>query len=176
MAETVYCLNWSFKLGKANRPMTAATARKRYEDSGERFTAVVPTGAFRGSGAGREPVILTFHWKIGYAAAEFMDHCGRRTVKHVFRRCGDDLFLRSVWVHTYPDDDPRSSPGDASVIESYSYARPDLLTHIVRDKTAGETVTTRYDSVDLTPNRDTVPAFGDWARIAAYERPMRSGS
>lgn len=172
MDGTVYCRNWSFKLGRANGPITAETARKRYERSRELFTAVVPV---EDSGGTDKPVILTFHWKLHYADAVFMDVCGRRAVKYAFRRCGDGLFLRSAWIHTYPDDDPRSRLSDASVIESYTYAQPDRLTHVVRDTNAGEAVTTRYDSIDLTPNRDTVPAFGDWARIAAYERPLPSG-
>lgn len=163
MSETIYCQNWSFK--GPGKIITERTARKRY-GSGIPFTIVVPPRQ-----EGGQPTLITVAWCNKYLETVFLNRLGRQSVKYMFDKIDEEwMFLRTVYIHTYPTDDPDLDINEAVRIEHHKFHGDDRLTLTVKDKIAQEREKTEYDAIDFASNWEPVPTFGDWASVARFER------
>ncbi|MBX9388414.1 hypothetical protein ACFPZ0_09715 [Streptomonospora nanhaiensis] len=159
-----YCLTWNFRRGRVGVPMSQEEAEARNE-SGEEYTAVVSVPG------GGQPALVTVAWKNEYASTQFLDERGRRNVKYVFRKVdGSRMFLNSVLVWTYPNDNPKLTLNQASRIEETSFREDGYVKLVEIDKDKNEKITSEYTDVPVEANWEPVPDFGDYASMVRWER------
>lgn len=160
-----YCQRWNDKLGKPIEPITEAEARHRFSTDGPHwFTAVI--------GEAPEPdcaIELAAHATVVKSFFYYPD----RSIRYIYEFDKHDdqrLFLSTVIRYEYPDKPGWHGQNEATLVEEIAYT-PEGVCRITLDDTSKPTIEiTDYRDVDVTPNWEAVPAFGDWASLARRDR------
>lgn len=162
--EVTYAFRWNERRSKPATPLTEQQARER-DSRGDEYAALLQESGERC------PTVVTVVWETDTVDVKFFDDPGRLRVNYRFRRMDERmLFLGTVTCYFYPTEDPGLGRSDSNRIEANHFDPEGLLTHTIRDDEAGETVTTKYQDIDVGRNWEPVPTFGDWASISRYER------
>lgn len=164
MIQVEYARGWDHRLARPTTPLTEDEAHG-CDDREEDYAALVwEPGA-------PQPIVVAVAWASERVDVQFADDPGRLRVGYRFRRVEPrTLFLSDVHCYFYPSEDPGLSCGECNRVEANRFDPDGLLTHEVADADTGETVTTKYQDIDVGKNWEPVPAFGDWLSITRYER------
>jgi hypothetical protein len=160
--QVTYCELWS---DQPASPMSEAAARE-LNGRGEPYTVVV--------GATAAPAaVIQVCWKNAYLGVSFKDIRGRTDLQYSFTRVDDErLFLTAVTSWHYPDG--ARFEFEADRIESCAY-RPDGYASRLVDESGSEHVeVSEYLDSPVDANWEPVPAFGQWASVARYDRALSS--
>ncbi|WP_460998803.1 hypothetical protein [Streptomonospora sediminis] len=160
-----YTWTWNFRRNRAGTPLTEAEARSRHA-TGEDYIAII--GRSPGTS---HPVLVTISGNYGYASTLFLDEHGRPKMEYQFsQKNKDQMFLETVHIWSYADDNPKHTRKDANMIEKYTYredgyARQEKINAIENFKDIKEST-----DVPVQNNWEPVPEFGSYESIARWER------
>lgn len=143
--------------------MTEAAARK-LDGQGEPYTVVVGDGV-------APAAVIDVCWKNAYLGVSFKDLRGRTDLRYSFTRVDDQrLFLSDVtWWH-YPEG--ARFEFEADRIESRTYRPDGYVSRRVDDTGADFIEISEHLDMPVEAHWERVPAFGRWAAVARYDRPI----
>jgi hypothetical protein len=158
----VFCERWH---GREHRPsgvISEAAARRR---NGRGRPYLVVLGDQRRPGA-----LIEVNWSLDFLGTWFLDDMRRRNLKYSFTRVdAKTLFLEQIMLWEYPDDAVRDLH-TATRVTTLTYNQDGIVHEAIDDSVAGtEEVISRCD-VALDINWEQVPEFGDWSRVARWDR------
>jgi hypothetical protein len=159
-----YCESWNGRRNRVGIPLTEDEARAR-NASGDTFYAVLPPRP-----GGWHPVLVAVVWKNEWVQVQYYDQFGREYLSYGFKRHDAGMFLQTVWMWDYADDNPDARLNDAVRIETFTIRPDGFVTHEVKDKVTHEKTTTRYSDVPVDDMWEPVPEFGDYTSIAELNR------
>ncbi|GGM10420.1 hypothetical protein [Micromonospora yangpuensis] len=165
--EIEYCHSWNVRRNRVGVALSEDEARGR-DAAGEQFIAALRP---RGS---RQPVLVTVSGQTDTISVTFRDQHGRQNLKYWFVKADDErLFLRTVMLWEYPNDDPKLRQSEATKVEELSFRPDGYVQRIVMDHVERMKDTYEYDDVPVADNWEPVPEFGDYWSIARRERGAR---
>lgn len=151
------------------KPLTERTAKRRYEQVGRWFTAVV--------GDVSDPAcVLEINPREPYRfGVKFFDGHGSVRLSYGFYLMEPDrLFLRQVTRWEYPDDGKFHPMNESTVVEILFWEEVDgVVRRRVDDR--GTVHAEDYRDVPVDANWEPYPAFGDFASIARENRDQPPG-
>lgn len=159
-----YCRRWNFRRHIPIDPLTPEQAVQK-DAAREVYSAILhdPSG-------GKVPdAVVEIDWANDFAGVWFFDAFGRQSVNYAFRRTGDRLFLFNMIKYGYPDDQPRTLSG-SNRTEEFTFQENGLVRTVTVDDETNEKVTSDYSDVDVEPNYEPVPRFGEWDSLARFHR------
>jgi hypothetical protein len=162
---TEYCYRWNQRRNEPGFVLSVEEARAK-DAAGEEYTAILPPRP-----ATTTPVLVTPVWQTGVVVVTFRDDFGRRTTEFTFlKRDEARMFLDSIHLWTYPNDDPRLRLGDAALLEVTRYRDDGYVKRVITNKDKGHRDTIEYSGVPVDINWEPVPPFGDYESIGRFER------
>lgn len=160
MNAITYSKIYSSLAGRPTFLISEAQARKRHA-SGEPYTVTI--------GDPESPdAVLDVVWKNNHLGVWFFDDKMRRTVHFSFDVRDGRLFLHVVTNWKYPEGAVLRN--EASVIEEVCFTTDGVVTHEVADKSAEVRTIRHISDVDVAPNWDDIPAFGEWESVSRFDR------
>lgn len=160
-----YTYRWNHRRNKPGTPLSEEEARAK-DAAGEEYSAILPARPGTES-----PVLVTPVWKTGVVITTFIDDFGRKSVEYVFTKKEDGrLFLSTVHMWTYPNDDPRLRLSDAVVHEEIRYREDGYVERVITNKAEHYRETVEYTDVPVDKNWEPLAPFGDYTSIARFER------
>ncbi|MFB9927095.1 hypothetical protein ACFORO_18655 [Amycolatopsis halotolerans] len=164
MAQVHYCKAWGGERRTMTQPFTERTVKRRYENNGRWFSAVI--------GEVSDPdCVLEINPQAPYPiTVKFFDGHGSTRLSYGFWRMEPDtLFLRHVVRWEYPDDGKFHAMNEAVFIEDVFWEKPDgVVRRVFRQ---GNSVSSEdYRDVPIDANWEPYPVFGDFASIAREDR------
>ncbi|MFD2473655.1 hypothetical protein [Amycolatopsis silviterrae] len=164
MLTVHYCRAWGGDDRTMWQPLTERTAKRRYEDGGKWFSAVI--------GDVSEPdCVLEINPQSPYRiTVKFFDGHGSTLLSYGFWLMEPgQLFLKHVVRWEYPEDGVFHSMNEATLIEDVFWEKPDGV--VRRELQQGNSVSVEgYRDVPIDANWEPYPAFGDFASIARRDR------
>lgn len=164
MLTVRYCRAWGGESRAMTQPLTERTARRRYEEKGKWFTAVLgdvshPACTLEINPREAYPITVNF----------FDDHGSVRLSYGFYLMEPGKLFLKQVDRWEYPDDGAFHRMNEATLVESILWEK---LGGVVRRRVNdGKTVHAEdYRDVPSDANWEPYPVFGDFASIAREDR------
>lgn len=160
--SVTYCKRWN---GLRHQPIDviSVSAARGRDSRGAEYTAVLSDHA-------RTHTLIAVNWSLDYLATWFLDEEQRQYLKYGFRRVDPEiLFLEQITYWEYPGDATRDF-SSATKITSLFYQRDGIVKERVADTSAGTETTTMRSDVPVDINWEKVPAFGDWSRVAVWDR------
>lgn len=159
--QVTYCRRWNFLYGGPIDPLTVEQARAA-DGTGDAYAV--------GIGDTSDPdVVLEVTWQNDYLGVWFFDKHGRQSIKYSFGRVEGRLFLDEMTRWEYPSPESRSLI-DARLIETIFYSQDGTVRDEIIDKTAAQRRVTDRHSVDVSPNWEPAPEFGDWLSVSRFDR------
>jgi hypothetical protein len=160
-----YCFKWNYADNEPGEPLTEAEARIK-DGAGEEYSAVMPPRP-----GTKSPVVVTPVWKSGVVVVTFLDDPGRRATEYTFmKKTEESLFLVTVDMWTYPNDEPGLRLAQASIYETVDYREDGYVKRTVKNKAENFKETVEYTDVPVDTNWEPIPVFGDYRSIARYDR------
>lgn len=165
--EPSYCRRWNFLHSRPIDPCTEEEARRR-DTAGESYSAVI------GDPAAPDRIIEVA--RPNCIGVWFFDPRQRQSLHYVFRRSdASSLFLGEMIRWEYPND-AALLLNQASKIETLRFGPDGVVHHETRDRIAQERRRVSYRNVNVACHFEPIPAFGDWASIARWERDTQNQS
>ncbi|MER6764216.1 MULTISPECIES: hypothetical protein [Amycolatopsis] len=157
MLTVHHCRAWGGEDRAMWQPFTERTAKRRYENNGRRFSAVI--------GEVSDPdCVLEINPQTSYRiTVKFFDGHGSTRLSYGFWLMEPDtLFLRHVVRWEYPDDGKFHAMNEAVFIEDIFWEKPDGV--VRRELRQGNSVSSEdYRDVLIDANWEPYPAFDDFA-------------
>ncbi|MGW4398830.1 hypothetical protein ACWEHA_26410 [Amycolatopsis nivea] len=170
MATVHYCRAWGGENHAMGQPLTERTAKRRYEEKGRWFTAVV------GDDPSRPACTLEINPREAYPiTVKFFDDHGSTRLSYAFWLMEPGkLFLKQVTRWEYPADGQYHGMNESTLVETLFWEQPDgVVRRLVND---GTTVHAEdYRDVPIDANWEPYPAFGDFASISREDRDQPPG-
>ena len=118
----------------------------------------------------RPDALIEVNWSMDFLGTWFLDDKLRRNLHYSFTRVdAKTLFLEQITLWEYPKDAVRDL-NTATKVTTLTYNQDGVLHEAIDDSVTGtESVISRSD-VPLDINWEQVPTFGDWARVARWNR------
>lgn len=160
-----YTWKWNYLENRVGVPLSEPEARLRH-DNGEDYIALLGR-----SPNTCHPILVTLSINHEYASTEFLDKHGRPYIKYHFRQKNKEMmFLETVHIWHYPDEDPDLSRKDSNANEKYTYRENGYAKHVSINEDENVKETIEYTDVPVEMNWEPVPEFGDFKSIARWER------
>jgi hypothetical protein len=159
-----YCGQWNWLREKPIDPIDPAEAARRHAaGEGEGYTAVSEED-------GSVDLVVDVALAPGNVAVHFADEFGRRELIYTFRRQENGhLFLSEVISYEYGDSTDRGDYAEPIGTETFEFDPDGVVRRITQDSARGGTLEER-DTVDVAPNWEPVPAFGQYDSITREDR------
>lgn len=159
--RTTYCEQWSDELRSPSDELTEAAARER-DARGEHYCVVLGDPA-------TPSAIVDITWENGFVSVSFVDDEGRTHTSYIFRKMDDTrLFMTEVTTWHYPEGTRYEF--EADVIESAEFRPDGYASRTVDDSSSDRITKSEYTDIPVDSNWEPIPAFGDWASVARYDR------
>ena len=159
-----YCDRWNGLLEEPIDPIGEAEARRRH-DTGELYTAVSEE-------SDKKRVLVEVRLENDYASVRFLDDLGRNENVLTFRKLDDRLFLRKVISYDYGESEERGGYARPIVIESFTYKPDETMRHKIDDIRNKDITVEDYRAINVDVHWEPIPAFGDYASIARWDRDV----
>ncbi|MDA3803986.1 hypothetical protein ACMT9U_06535 [Clavibacter sp. Sh2036] len=168
----IYGTRWS---GRKRAPLEALTE----SEARRRFDGLVPepdhwfsVGVKRdgASDLAAPEFILEVLPHAEYVKVLFVDQYHTLRFAYGFRDLGGRMFMTNVKENRYPDAE-RFHPLNESVWSQSIVIEPTgYVKEVAYDLLAKERHLSEYRDVDVSPNWEDVPEFGDWERFGEFDR------
>jgi hypothetical protein len=110
------------------------------------------------------------NWSLGFLGTWFLDDKRRRNLNYSFARVDPKtLFLEEITLWEYPEDAVRDLD-TATKVTTLSYQQDGVVHEAMDDSVAGTEEVISRSGVPLDINWEQVPEFGDWSRVARWNR------
>ncbi len=152
------------------KPVSEAEARVRFasDDDDDWFSVAAFAEGVPDDGIPEYVMEILPHAE--YMKVHFYDQSRNLRFIYGLRKHGDAMFLEKIVEYTYPDDGVQHRLDECSVVESLNY-KPDGLVHQRKnDKSKPVVEEADYRGVDVSSHWEPVPEFGQWDRIARFDR------
>jgi hypothetical protein len=159
---TVFCERWHYGEHRPGGEISESTARRR-DARGQPYMVVLGNPE-------RPDALIEVNWSLDYLGTWFLDDKLRRNLRYAFARVDPNtLFLEQIILWEYPEDAVRDLD-TATKITTLTYKTNGIAYEAIDDAVAEtEEVISRSD-VPLDINWEQVPEFGDWSRVARWNR------
>jgi hypothetical protein len=167
----IYGRAWNDKRLVMGGVIAEAEARRRYAEGGEDDWFGVAAYADGVPDDGVPEYTLEVLPKGTFISTSFYDQLYR--MRHKFMsgvREGGMLFLEDITDWTYPDDGKYVPRDECLVMTNYRYEVDGTMHWYRSDKVANLIEEADYRDMDISTHWEPVPAFGDWASIARFDR------
>lgn len=161
----VYGKVWNQTLRKMRDPISETVARQRFETGPWFSVARLRTDIL---GIPIWSIELEPHGEV--AKVLFYNTVGSIEKSHTFQRTSERLFMEKSIKYHYPDDSCFARMNEADIVTVINY-QPDGITYVTTDDiTRPDIERTSYEGVNITPNWEPMPKFGDWESLARRDR------
>jgi hypothetical protein len=118
----------------------------------------------------RPDALIEVNWSLDFLGTWFLDAKLRRNLKYSFARVdAKTLFLEQIMLWEYPEDAVRDLD-TATKVTTLSYKQDGVVREAIDDSVAETVEAISRSDVPLDINWEQVPEFGDWSRVARYNR------
>jgi hypothetical protein len=164
-ATAVFCERWQSREHRPSGVISESAARRR-DGRGQPYLVVLGDRA-------RPDALIEVNWSLDFLGTWFLDEKLRRNLKYSFARVNPEtLFLEQIMLWEYREDAVRDL-STATKVTTLSYNQDGIVHEAIDDLVAGtEEVISRSD-VPLDINWEQVPEFGDWSKVARWNRESR---
>ena len=119
---------------------------------------------------GRPDALIEVNWSLDFLGTWFLDDKLRRNLSYSFARFDPNtLFLEQIIRWDYPE----GAIGDlytATRVTTLTYSQDGVAHEAIDDSVAGTVEVISRSGVPLDINWEQVPEFGDWSRVARWNR------
>jgi hypothetical protein len=161
-SAAVFCERWHDEEHRPGGVISKSAARRR-NARGQPYTVVLGNPK-------RPDALIDVNWSLDYLGTWFLDDKLRRNLRYAFARVDPKtLFLEQIILWEYPEDAVRDL-NTATRITTLTYNQDGIVHEAIDDAVAEvEEVISRSD-VPVDINWEQVPEFGDWSRVARWDR------
>ena len=158
----VFCERWHDGEHRPSGVISESAARRR-DARGQPYLVVL--------GDQRRPdALIEVNWSLDFLGTWFLDDKLRRNLKYSFARVdAKTLFLEQIILWEYPEDAVRDLD-TATKITTLTYNQDGVVHEAIDDSVAGTVEVISRSDVALDINWEQVPKFGDWSRVARWDR------
>ena len=118
----------------------------------------------------RPDALIEVNWSLDFLGTWFLDDKLRRNLKYAFARVdAKTLFLEQIILWEYPEDAVRDL-NTATRVTTLTYNQDGVAHEAIDDAVAGTVEVISRSDVALDINWEQVPKFGDWSRVARWNR------
>ena len=118
----------------------------------------------------RPHALIEVNWSLDFVGTWFLDDKLRRNLKYAFARVdAKTLFLEQIILWEYPEDAVRDLD-TATRVTTLTYNQEGVVHEAIDDSVAGTVEVISRSDVALDINWEQVPNFGDWSRVARWNR------
>lgn len=158
----MFCERWHDREHRPSGVISESAARRR-DARGQPYMVVLGDSE-------RPDAIIEVNWSLGFLGTWFLDDKRRRNLNYSFARVDPKtLFLEEITLWEYPEDAVRDLD-TATKVTTLSYQQDGVVFEAMDDSVAGTEEVISRSGVPLDINWEQVPEFGDWSRVARWNR------
>ena len=164
-ATAVFCERWHDGEHRPGGVMSESAARRR-DARGRPYMVVL-------GGQRRPDALIEVNWSLDFLRIWFLDDKLRRNLNYSFARVdAKTLFLEQITLWEYPEDAVRDLD-TAAKVTTLSYSEEGVVREVIDDSVTGTVEVISRSDAPLDINWEQVPKFGDWSRVARWNRESR---
>jgi hypothetical protein len=161
----VFCERWHDGEHRPSGVISESAARRR-NTRGQPYLVVL--------GDQRRPdALIEVNWSLDFLGTWFLDDKRRCNLHYSFTRVDPKtLFLEQIMLWKYPEDAIRDLD-TATTVTTLTYRQDGVVNEAIDNSVTGTVEVISRSDVALDINWEQVPEFGDWSRVARWDRESR---